>query len=441
MHQVVRRVAALVALSVAAFDVTGQTEPDPLPQPLTLEHALALADELSPAMAMAEAEVRAAHAAREAAKSRTGVEARIEGRLQWVEPSPVAEPAGNEDHKIGLIISKNLYDFGRSEAGVEAANLAEQGGTYRFIDARQQYRLQIMRRFFDVLLSDLQFLRDNEDMAVAYVQLDRLRDRQELGQVSDLDVLEQEVAYQRVRHQRLQSQNQQRATRSRLALALNRPRDLPAELVMPPLPAVDRELPDVELMQERALQHNPRLQALRAQVEAARQSVQAARAGARPTLRGALEAYDYSRQLGRDDTFRAGLHLDVPLFTGGAVDAAVAKQNADLYRAQAELAQLEHEIRQSVLDTWLELEELRIRLQGVKALGSYRELYLDRSRALYEMEVKTDLGDSMVQLSDAQLQELQVKFDIELAWARMDAVTGQMVEDVSGAAPAPAGSE
>jgi len=247
--------------------------------------------------------------------------------------------------------------------------------------------------------------------------------------------------YQRVRHQRLQSQNQQRATRSRLALALNRPTDLPAELVMPPLPAVERELPDVELMQERALQHNPRLQALRAQAEAARQRVHAARAGARPTLRGAVEAYDYSRQLGRDDTFRAGLHLDVPLFTGGAVDAAVAKEQADVYRTQAELAQLEHEIRQTVLDTWLELEELRIRLQGVRALGSFRELYLDRSRALYEMEVKTDLGDSMVKLSDAQLQELQAKFDIELAWARMDALTGQMLEDGSKSESSPGTSE
>jgi len=429
MRDIIRRCAAFAALSLVGANVSGQAPSDELPQPLTLEHALAIADELSPAMAVAEAEVRVAHAARLAAQSRTGIDARIEGRLQWVEPSPVAESQGNEDHRIGLIVSKNLYDFGRSEAGVEAANLAEQGGTYLFLNARQQYRLKVMRRFFDVLLSDLAFLRDNEEMAVAYVQLDRLRQRRDLGEVSDLDVLEQEVIYQRARHQRLQSQNQQRATRSRLALALNRPSALPAELIMPPLPAVERGLPEVETLQEQALQNNSRLQALRSQAAAAQQRVQAARAGARPTLRGAVEAYDYSRQLGRDDTFRAGLHLDVPLFTGGAVDAAVAKEQAEVYRVQAQLVQLEHEIRQSVLDTWLELDSLRIRLQGVAALGSFRELYLDRSRALYEMEVKTDLGDSMVQLSEAQLQELQVKFEIELAWARMDALTGVMQDD------------
>jgi hypothetical protein len=63
----------------------------------------------------------------------------------------------------------------------------------------------------------------------------------------------------------------------------------------------------------------------------------------------------------------------------------------------------------------------------MRALLDYRDLYLDRSRALYEMEVKTDLGDSMVEVSEARLKFAKVKFNTALTWARLDALIGNEV--------------
>ncbi len=55
---------------------------------------------------------------------------------------------------------------------------------------------------------------------------------------------------------------------------------------------------------------------------------------------------------------------------------------------------------------------------------NYRDLYLDRSRALYELEVRTDLGDAMARSTEAQWLAAQADYRLLLAWARLDALTG-----------------
>ena len=222
-----------------------------------------------------------------------------------------------------------------------------------------------------------------------------------------------------------------RATRAQLAIVLNRPGQLPANLATPDLPQLKRELPDYQVLLDKALADNHRLLALRERVRAAQQRLDAAYAGRRPTLSGELEASGYSRSIGSNDKLRAGIYVDVPLYDGGATSSAVARQQAALYKVQAQLTEAEREVRQAVLDQWLELSNLNTRTDEAKALRNYRELYLDRSRAIYEMEVKADLGDAMVRLSEAQLAEDTARYAIALGWERMDALTGGPVSPLA----------
>lgn len=416
-------IGPLLALLLAAGNAVA-AEREPLPQPLTLEHALSLADAPHPQLRQAEAQMARARAELDSARAETGVEVALRGRARWIEPSDVAPNDQHDDHKAAVVVRKRLYDFGLSEAREAAAAKGVQGERWRYQDTRARRRIRIMERFFDVLLADLEYARNNEAMAVAYVELDRLRNRHELGQVSDLELLEKESAYQTVRRERAASQARQRSTRSRLASALNRPGDLPAELARPRLPQVERALPPFEQLWEKARADNPELQRLRARVAAAGEAVEAARAQRRPRLDAVMEGAAYSRELGSRDEWRAGVELEVPLYTGGRTKAAVAEAEAQRYRLQAELAELEHQVRQAVLDRWLELQTLQTQREEVQVLRDYRELYLDRSRTIYEQEVKTDLGDSMVRLSEAQLAQARTEFRTALAWARMDVLTG-----------------
>jgi outer membrane protein TolC len=281
-----------------------------------------------------------------------------------------------------------------------------------------------MERFFDVLLADKEFCRHDENLAFVYVSLDRLRQRHELGQLSDIDLLAAESEYQSVRRQRQLAENRQRLTRAALADTLNRPGELPSDLATPELPQLTRELAEVELLVDAALARNPALRTQRAQVEAARERIAAANAEARPRLRGEVEASAYSRDMSSNDVWRAGVTLEVPLYTGGTVSAIAAQRQAELYEFQQRLRQDEMAVRQAVLDLWLQLQTLKIQREEAAALRDYRDLYLERSRTVYEQEVKADLGDAMVRLTEAELAVLRADFETALAWERLDALTG-----------------
>jgi outer membrane protein TolC len=203
---------------------------------------------------------------------------------------------------------------------------------------------------------------------------------------------------------------------------------LSAELQVPSLPDLGREPGELEPLVDAALQANPRLQAERAQLQAAEDRVRVARLSYRGELRGEFEAGAYNRRFSRDDPFAAGLVLELPLYTGGAKDAELAKAWAEVRERRAGIARQELELRQAVLDLWLEIGSLRARLEELDSLGRYRDLYLDRSRALYELEVTADLGDAMVGTSDHRLQQARAQYDIALAWAHLDALTGRLLQ-------------
>jgi hypothetical protein len=67
-----------------------------------------------------------------------------------------------------------------------------------------------------------------------------------------------------------------------------------------------------------------------------------------------------------------------------------------------------------------------VRKQAADQRLAFRDLYLERQRALYEMELQVNLGDAMVKLTEAQWHAARVEFDIVLARARLDALLGRL---------------
>jgi outer membrane protein TolC len=419
---------ALGLLNLAGGAVVGQGQPEPLPSPLTLEQALAYADQAHPERDLAEAALQKARAERSRVAAEDDLQLDLRTVLSLVEPSGIALDQSHNDSRASLHLYKQLYDFGRTAHALAAADALQQSQSWRLLDVRQQRRLGVMARFFDVLLADLEFARDNEAMSIAYVRLDRARSRHELGQLSDIELLELESTYQQSRRRVNGSQHKQRINRSLLAISLNRPDDLPADLVYPTkIEPYQRQ--EIELLTREALAHNPVLLALRAEIEAMAQQLEAIAALDNPILRAELEAAAYQRELGGRNPLSASLVLQIPLLSGDRVDSQVAKQRAQLQEYRARLAAYELDLRQELLEHWLELQRLQIRQEELWVTGDYRDLYLERSRTLYDLEIASDLGDSMVQMTDLRLQQAETDFQIRLLRAKLDALAGILLSD------------
>jgi len=395
-----------------------------LPEPLTLELALNLIDQQHPDLRYVGAGMQSANANLQQALSNNDLTVNLKADIRWIEPSEIADNQSTADHRLGFFVNKTLYDFGRSSALVDAASQQVLSQSLQYLNAQQRQYLNVMKTYFEVVLADLQYYRYNEEMAVAYIQLDKIRTRAKLGQHTEVDVAEKEVEYQHVRRLRTHSQNQQRVTRSLLAQALNKPKNLPATVVRPELDVISRKLPEIEVLQKTVKDNNPVLGALRAKVIAAKKNIQFASASNSPTLTAEFDAFNYERETSASNKWQANITLDFPLWDGGRTDAAVAKEKAKLYKFEAQLEQQELAAQQQVLELWLGIETLHIKYEEVLAGMDFTELSLDKNRALYELEVKSDLGDSMVKFSEAERKVVQTSFDIALAWAQLDALGG-----------------
>ena len=426
---------AWLGMSLSAlFCVTAHAAPSaqlPLPEPLTLESALALATTEDPDVQQAHADVALAQARQQEAASDNGLQAGLQGRAFRVEPSRVGLDQGRDDSSISLVLRKPLFDFGRNSASVAAEQAETQGSEWRLLDAQQQRHLTIMARYFEVLLADLAAARDEAALTLADHRRRSAVARQQLGQISRIDLGAEQTKYLDAKRQHLASAALSQATRRALAISLNHAGQLPVTLSEPQLIALDRAPPGLNALSEAAQTHNPQLLAERAQVEAARQRVQSARAQRLPVLNGELAASNYSRQTDERDDWHAGVTLDVPLYTSGKTQAVIAARHAQLQHVEAEYARAQQLLAESLQGTLDEIAALQVQREQARAQLDFRTLALQRSRGLHASKQDAEIFADSAQLATARLFQAQTDYQLALTWARLDALLGKLPDSAA----------
>ncbi|MGV8933315.1 MAG: TolC family protein [Gallionellaceae bacterium] len=397
---------------------------------LTLEVALAEVD-AHPDFQAALAERNSALADRDSVASRKDLSLNFEGILRSGEQhnSSTYDTGFLPDNSVRLTARKTLYDFGRSSAAEQAANAEVSAREADLLTSRERRRLDIMSRYFDVLLADMQYTADNELMAAIYVAFDHGRDNFAAGKISSLDLAEMETKYQDTYLIRTASLQRQRISRALLANALNRPGDLPGDLVDPNLVTNNRILPDYDKLLPVLLQNNPRLKAQEDLLVASQSRLESLRAEKGPTLDAEVQAADYSRTSALRDNLSAGLILSWPLYQGSRTDSRVAKEYAQQDKNRAILDKLKMDLTQSMLETYLEIEQLQsVGRSAAQKLVDYRDLTMERSRGLYELELRSNLGTSMTESFTANLRVRRNEYQLALDFARLEAILGKPLE-------------
>jgi len=397
-------------------------------KPLTLEAALASVESLHPDLQMAQAERDSARADRDIAASRLDSSVYFEGILRSGSRSNAPQEFA-PDNSVRLVARKTLYDFGRSSAA-EQAGIAELNAREAdVITALDKRRLEVMSRYFEVLIADLQYTADNEMMAVIFVGFDHGKENFSAGKISAIELAELESRYQDFLVRRTASAQRQRITRAMLANAMNRPGDLPGDLEEPKLDGNERVLPEYESLLGVMYAKNPRLLAQQEMLAASQQRLESLRAEKGPQLDAEVQAADYSRSTVTRDNLSAGLILSWPLYQGNRADARVAKELAQSNRLQAGADKLKMELTQAMLETYLEITQLKNAARSAaKKQADYRDLVLERSRGLYELELKSNLGTSMADTVEANLRMRRTEYLLALAFARLEALLGGHLE-------------
>ncbi len=401
----------------------------PLPQPLSLEQALALSAN-HPAIQLAESGLARVKADAAKVSADSGLKISAKAYLTAIDPTDITPDRSNNDSKAFLRARKNLYDFGYTEAREAAAQNAVKSQQWQLLSQRQKHQLNVVEKFFEVLVSDKIYVLKDEEMTLAYLKYDKARDYNELGTVSDIELLRLENIYREKLQLRKLAEQQQRLSRLRLAAALGRPDDLPADLTMP---EVDwkKPLPAIETVIEKSLTNNPELRTSRDALQAAKEKLTAAQSSHNLKIHGEMQLAKYNRETGTSHPASAGLVFELPLYTGGAIQAETASARAELLEQQAVLQMAELSIRQAAVELVMQLEALKADLEAQQVSADYSELYLDKNRALYELEVASDFGDAVVRVSSVILKKLETLLDYALTEAQLAALQGEWLKPLS----------
>jgi outer membrane protein TolC len=421
VHGLPLQVITLVLLSFSLFSANINAEQ--LSGPLTLAKALSFADSDQPELSLVDAELAYAVSRKLQVDTRNNLDAYIEVAPYMSEPT-----TGNEflsDSYVRLSVSKTLYDFGYSKTLEDSADEGILSKELIAEDTRNKNYLKIMQLYFDVLLADLHYAAVDEEMTTRYVTYDKLRERHSLGMVSDVVLATAESVYRELADLRKVSEKEQQSSRQRLAIALNRPDEIPADLIRPDLPQLQRPLPELDTLLTSALSNNLMLTALEHEVLANKASLKATQQQYGPTLAAGVELNEYDRNLPSRNTASVGLNLRFPLTGGSRSQADSARVTAELSAAQARYDQAKYSLRQQLSDLINRLEILQFKRETDKLRLNSTSLNVEQSRARYELEQQTTLGNSMAKYTEAEWLSAKNDFAIATTWAQIDLLTGK----------------
>jgi hypothetical protein len=105
---------------------------------------------------------------------------------------------------------------------------------------------------------------------------------------------------------------------------------------------------------------------------------------------------------------------------------------AHFNKLQAGTEKLKMDLTQALLETCLDINRLQSSARtAAQKYTEYRDLQLERSRGLYELELKSNLGTSMSETSDSRLRVRRNEYQLALNFARLDALLGKPLNEVA----------
>jgi outer membrane protein TolC len=344
----------LVSLTclMSAFSVQAE-EAEPLPTPLTLEYVLELPARMSPSFLRQQASVLQAQAQQMEVTAQDSLNFDLQGRLGKREYR-------NEDQDYNLAalhMGLPLYDFGRTAAGEQAWSLDAKANEYRLESIEQQFRLDLMHAYFNVLLAEVRYRVENEAMAIAYVTLDNIREAHELGLASDTELYENEENYQKVLLKRQRARTDLRRLPMLLVNAMGRTDAILPDLTLPELTGPPETLLELDDYLRLAFDNNPDILAAKQAYDASQYRVESAQAGARPVIRadawvGQLSSYPEERE----GHWQAQVSIDFPLYDGGLSKSRVDRERAQRLETRAGDFEIEQQIREKIMNLYFQLE-------------------------------------------------------------------------------------
>ncbi|MEE9904112.1 MAG: TolC family protein [Chlorobium sp.] len=426
-----RKAGTAAALLLAALPLQGAAAP------LTLDETIRMVQEKNPSLKAAAEEVTAAEA--RIRQSRSAYYPQITAGAGYTYIDPVSEMGfggsepvqfmPNDNYEAKVTARATLLDFGKRGKTVDIARSGRNAAAHSLDIAERDISYRTVELFYGIL-----FLRESirvQDKEITALQkaLDHTSKRYQAGTATRFDVLSTDVRIQAARSKKLSLQHQLRRhelTLHRLTgLAVNDPLELKGSFDVRP------SFSDEASLVAAALQR-------RSESKLAAEQEQSARANRDIAMKQGLPVVSASASWGIAngyqpdideirENFAAGIHVELPIFTGFRTSAERQEAAALLRAAAQRRIDAEQQIKNDVEESLHAFETSRENILTTQSQVEQARLAAEHARARYENGVATtlDLLDTEAALAQAELARLQAAYDYLMNNYALKRATGE----------------
>jgi outer membrane protein len=319
-------------------------------------------------------------------------------------------PSQNVDYTtlgLGLQLTQPVF---RADAwfNYDASKFQTDSARAQYHLAQQQLILDVASAYFDVLRAQdtVTTLRATE--TAIQRQYDQAQERFDVGLIAITEVLEARATFDDIRSQRIAAENSLNITREQLARLTGEYTEQ-LDNLRQNFPLNPPEPMNPELWETTALEQNWSIQAAIFDLKASEETLKAAKAGHYPTVDfqasygkskiGGLDSSGTVVQQRNGTTTQGviGFQLNVPLYSGGGIQAGVRQQRSLLTVAEESLNTVRRDVR---VDTRSRFLTINNNIETASALNRTiisRRSALDATRAGYDVGTR-----NIVEVLDAE---------------------------------------
>lgn len=430
-------VLAILATSVAVWAQDVVPSPE-IPNPLTIDDALALAFQYNPELGIATAQVNKAR----------GVVAEARGRfrptfnaqvVQLFQGPPVSFEINGDsiDIKPALLTSGQASVFlpldinGKLRYASRIADDQFQIYYLGLLRVSEQLISQVKRSYYEVLRASGQAETAQAAVDVATLRLKNTQSRFDAGTVPKFDVTTAQVDLANLNQQLIASQSRVSIAQANLNRVLGIAPDSTTQVAKVNVPVTVTEV-DIPASSQAARDARPEVKIQQHSISMNEENISLQRAGLRPSL-GVAGAFDVvsSQSFGSGtSSYSVGATLSIPIWDGGVTKAKVDQAHGDLQAANATLNQTQLMVNQEVSTAALTLQEAAKRSKAAADSVALAEEALRLANVRYDagIAVLLEVTNAESQLTQARFNLVNAQYDYAIALADFQRATASQPE-------------
>jgi outer membrane protein len=325
---------------------------------------------------------------------------------------------------LGLSLSGRQPLFNRANRATIAQSERSLDSSIAELDtAEQDLMLRVSQAYFDVLGAQDTLQTTRASKAAISEQLASARRNFEVGTATITDTREAQARFDLATAQEIAADNDLTLRRIALDQLVGRanvvPRHLAVPVVLPATAAVS-----VDELVSRAADEHPAVRRAQVAFDVARLETEKARAAGLPTVDavGSLQGGrgTIARNVsGNNAGASLGVQINVPLYTGGSVQARISETTVLEERSRNDLEAARRAVTQSTRQAYYTLQSGAAQVKALEAAEASSQLALEATQLGYRVGIRVN-----VDVLNAQSQLFQTRRD--LARARYDVLLGTL---------------